>query len=160
MSKTFVDIAEFVESGKDDLVAVAAASVDRARLTHYEAAGFEVTEARLGALVDVLIAACRDHRLDDAVAYAEGLATSRHTGGFPLLEVQTAINVLEEAIWRSVLADVPAESQGHCLALVSTVLGAIKDAVARGYLTHIGSSTSALRVESLFSGSEGTAQPL
>lgn len=86
------------------------------------------------------------------------MANDRHAGGYPLIEVQTVINVLEEVIWRSVMTHVPAEEQGYALGLVSTVLGAVKDSLARGYLAQIGFHAVPLRVESLFAGSEGTGQ--
>jgi len=153
-----VDVAAFLDARRTELIDSADVAVGRAHLAHYEAAGSERIEERLVALLDVLVRCCRLHHLDDAVSYADRLAAERHTGGYPLLEVQTVVNVLEETVWRSVMADLPAEDQGYALGLVSTVLGAVKDALARGYLVHSGSHPVPLRIESLFSGSEGTAQ--
>jgi hypothetical protein len=155
-----VDVAGFVEARRDGLIATAQEGVARAHLGHYEAAGAEATQARVRALIDVLIGSCRDHHLDGAVSYAAALADDRQSGGYPLVEVQTVINVTEEAVWKSILADTPTDQQGYALALVSTVLGAVKDALAQGYLAHVGSHIVRLHVESLFSGTEGTARPL
>ena len=154
------DVAAFLDARRTELVNTATVTVGRAHLAHYEAAGQAHTEERLVALLDVLIRCCRQHHLDEALSYADRLATDRHRSGYPLLEVQTVINGLEEAVWRSVISDLPAEDQGYALGLVSTVLGAVKDALARGYLAHSGSHPVPLRIESLFSGSEGTAPDL
>ena len=74
--------------------------------------------------------------------------------------MQTAINVLEEAIWRSVIADVPPPAQGYSLGLVSTVLGTIKDHLACVYLAQFASRpATTLRMDYLFAGTEGSAVP-
>jgi hypothetical protein len=48
---------------------------------------------------------------DKAVSYADDLAVERQTGGYQLLEVQTAINVLEEAVWRAIIPRFQASSR-------------------------------------------------
>jgi hypothetical protein len=151
-----VDVASFLSARRDALIAEAQVGVGRAHLAHYEAAGSERVGERLGSLTDLVIDCCREHRVDEVAAYADGLASDRHSDGYPLLEVQTVINVLEETLWGVVMTELPTEDQGYALGLVSTVLGAIKDELARGYLAQSGSHPVPLRVESLFSGSEGS----
>lgn len=151
-----LDVAAFLEARQQPLLEEAEESIRRAHLAHYEAAGAETTELRLWDLFDVVVTACREHRLEAAVSYADSLAAERHAGSYPLSEVQMVINVLEETVWRSITSEVPADLQGYALGLVSTALGAVKDALAQGYLAHIGSHpVRSLRVESLFSGTEG-----
>ena len=77
----------------------------------------------------------------------------RYTAGFDLWEVQTAFNVLEEAIWVRVFKSVPPDALAEALGLVSTVLGAGKDTLARKYVS-LASKTKApsLNLQSLFSG--------
>jgi hypothetical protein len=51
----------------------------------------------------------------------------------------------------------PAEAQGEALGLVSTVLGALNNCLARSYIAQISSHPlKMLRIESLFAGSEGS----
>jgi hypothetical protein len=48
--------------------------------------------------------------------------------------VQTAFNVLEEAMWRKIVAVTPPEHLAEAIGLLTTVLGAGKDALARTYV--------------------------
>ncbi len=58
--------------------------------------------------------------------------------------MQTAFNVLEEAMWRTVVAATPPDQLAEAVGLLSTVLGAGKDALAAAYVSlatqhHVGS---------------------
>jgi hypothetical protein len=91
------------------------------------------------------------------IAHAEAIARERFDSGFDLSEVQTSFNVLEETIWKRILKSLPASDYAEALGLVSTVLGAGKDTVARTYVTMASKTkTRTLNLQSLFSGTEGT----
>jgi hypothetical protein len=153
-------VAEYLERRRAPIVDDASVHVAEARLERYDSDGSEATSGRLDALLGVVVTCCREHRLQDGVDYADSLARERHRDGFPLREVQTAINVLEEAIWRSVIADVPPPAQGYSLGLVSTVLGTIKDHLACVYLSQFASQPAmTLRMDYLFAGTEGGTVP-
>ena len=155
------DVAGFLEQRRHAIVGDACARVSDARLTHYDAAGPDTTADRLDALFGIVVDCCRAHRLDRGTDYADSLAHERHGGGFPLREAQTAINVLEEAVWRSILSDVAPADQGDALGMVSTVLGAIKDRLACVYVARLRDLPSpTLHLDSLFAGTEGGAQPV
>ena len=66
-------------------------------------------------------------------------------------EVQTAFNVLEEAIWKRIETEIPHDDLARSLALVSTVLGSGKDRLARSYVAlATQSQVPALDVQALF----------
>ena len=67
--------------------------------------------------------------------YGEDVARERFGAGFDIAEVQTGFNVLEEAIWHVVIARLPADDLAEATALVGTVLGAGKDALARTWVS-------------------------
>ena len=151
-----MDVGQFLREREERVLAAAHATVGRAHLAHYEVAGTQVTDDRLRALLDLLIDCCDDHRLDPVVAYADRLAAERHGSGYPLTEVQTAINVLEEAVWHAISSEAPPADQGYALGLVSTALGVVKDRVACSYIEQITSRPAkTLRLDYLFGGSEG-----
>ncbi len=67
--------------------------------------------------------------------------------------MQTAFNVLEETIWRVVIARLPADELLESAGLIGTVLGAGKDSLARTWValatsTHVPS----LDLTALFEG--------
>ena len=57
------------------------------------------------------------------------------SAGFGIAEVQSAFNVLEEAIWHLVLAELPADELLESAGLVGTILGAGKDVLARAWVS-------------------------
>jgi hypothetical protein len=72
--------------------------------------------------------------------------------------VQTAINSLESAIWNKIFKLTRPEKLAESLGVVSTILGAAKDNLARTYVS-LATKTKVptLNLQSLFSGSESIA---
>lgn len=68
------------------------------------------------------------------VTYVEDLATERHDEGFRLSDVQAALRIFEEQIWRLVVAYAPASEQVEALAWTTGIIGAAKDRLAQIYL--------------------------
>ncbi len=153
MDPTF-DVAGFLQDRREAVIQGATRALEDRHLPHYEAAGPEESEARITALFDVLVEAARARRLDDALAYAERLASDRQQSGTALAEVQLAVNALEEHVWHAVTDQAPADQQGHALGIVSTVLGAVKDRLACTWVSQAsGQPTRTLRLDELFGGS-------
>lgn len=151
-----MDISAFLESQTEDILDAAYTAMDRTHLEHYERDGLLKTRERIGVLHS-LAKQCVEHRnLAPMIAHAEHIATERFTAGFDLWEVQTAFNVLEEAIWVRIFKTFPPAELAEALGLVSTVLGAGKDTLARKYVS-LASKTkaSSLNLQSLFSGAAG-----
>jgi hypothetical protein len=124
--------AGFLIQERDSILA--AATVAATRTPHYAAVGHDETAQRLDALLEELVGAVRDDDLGPIVMYGRELARLRCRRGYELGEVQVAMNALEEAIWQRSFASLPAEAAGDCVRLVSTALGAAKDALAREYV--------------------------
>ncbi len=151
-----MDLNLLLQSRREQILAEAVRSVDRARLEHYERVGDAVVRQRLGDLLALVLGALRNRDLGPVLAHAEAVAVQRFEAGVDLAEVQTAFNVLEEILWRRILQELPAQAQGEALGLVGTVLGAGKDRLARTYVslatrTH----TPSLDLQALFAGTAG-----
>ncbi len=139
----------------NDILSDAEAAISHARLTHYEKSG-QHTHQRLKALFTLTARAVQERNLGPMVAHAETIGRERFEAGFDLSEVQTAFNVLEETIWMRILKALPPNELAEALGLISTVLGAGKDTLARTYVT-LASKTKApsLNLQSMFAGTEG-----
>lgn len=118
----------------DEILAHAERAIARSRLGHYEHAGRHVVRKRLEALYEVLLRCIEERRLAPIVAHGEAIAQERFETGFDLREVQCAINVLEEAVWKYLIRAVPPAELAQALGLVSTLFGGAKDALAREYV--------------------------
>lgn len=128
-------------------------AIARSHLRSYEKVGGAQTHERLKALFVLTARGVKEKNLGPMIAHAEEIARERYAAGFDLWEVQTAFNVLEEAIWLVILKEMKPDELAVALGLVSTVLGAGKDALARSYVS-LASKTKApsLNLQSMFSG--------
>lgn len=147
--------AEFLTHEHNVIVDAAEAALARMHARHYESAGASEVHRRLEALYDHLLDALRSRDLGPIVAYAEQVAQERFNAGYDLSEVQTAFNALEEATWTRVFAELQPTQFAEALGLVSTILGAAKDALARKYVS-LATNTHApsLDLQALFAGTE------
>jgi hypothetical protein len=150
-----MSLEKILHEGKQEMLNEAVESVQRARLQHYEMAGPELIRQRLDVLLSLVIDAVLQRNLAPIIAHANAVATERFEAGVDLSEVQTAFNVLEEAIWMRILKKLPAGKQAEALGLVGTVLGSAKDALARKYVSMATQThTPSLNLQALFLGSD------
>ena len=127
----------------------------RCRLVHYQAAGAEETRRRLARLYALLADAVRERDLEPVLAYARETARQRFAEGVDLQEVQAAINVLEESVWRRIVREIPPDGLAEALGLVSTVLGVCKDTMASNYVALATKRhASSLDMSALFRGTQ------
>jgi hypothetical protein len=154
-----VDTPEFLTHEREAIVESAEAALARMHARHYESAGAGEVRQRLEALYDHLLDALRSRDVGPIVAYAEQVARERFNAGYDLSEVQTAFNALEEATWHCVFAALQPTQFAEALGLVSTILGAAKDALARSYVS-LATNTHApsLDLRALFAGTERRPQ--
>jgi hypothetical protein len=147
---------ELLHERTASIIEDASAAMARAHLRSYEKSGTEHTHQRLKALLVLTTRAVKERNLGPMVAHADSIARERFASGFDLWEVQTAFNVLEEAIWTIILKELPPAGYAEALGLISTVLGTGKDTLARRYVS-LASRTkaSSLNLQSLFTGTEG-----
>lgn len=151
-----MSLLQLLHDRRDAIVEDAFHAMERSHLKSYEQAGMDRARARLHDLYQLTVAAIAERKLVPIVKHAEAIGHERFAAGFDLWEVQTAFNVLEEAIWQRIIKELPPEEYAESLGLVGTVLGAGKDALARAYVSLASKSRSpTLNLQSLFSGSVG-----
>jgi hypothetical protein len=151
------DLAYLLDVHRPEILAESCEALGRARLRHYQEAGAEACAVRLGRLLDLVVESVAGQSLVPIVQHAERVAWQRYEAGFDFREVHTAFNVLEEAIWKQVVAYTPIEDIAGVLSLIGTVLGAGKEALAAEFVslaTH--EKSLSLNLAHLFEGVEGT----
>ena len=130
-----MNLHETLDRHRGEILEQSVIALEQARLRHYAATPTAGNRDRLSRLLDVAIDAVRERDLGAAAQYGRDLARERFHGGFDVSEVLTAVNVLEEAAWRCVTKEVPPSEYPQALGLVSTVLGAAKQALAVEYVS-------------------------
>ena len=152
-----MDLHAFLTQHADAIVGHATDAIATRKLKSYLKVGTEISRGKLRALFDRVVEGVQTHRLDPVVEHAERVGKERYESGFEFVEVQSAFNLLEEAIWNEMLAEYPAQEMGVALGMVATLLGAAKDRLACTYLSlathaHVGT----LDLQSLFRGTQNT----
>ncbi|MCL4709478.1 hypothetical protein KJ068_30380 [bacterium] len=156
MTDMYLTMSQYLQNHASEILAEARCAMARAHLKNYEKIGDEQTQQRLQALYDLMTRCILERNLTPMRAQAKIIANERFAAGFDLGEVQTAFNVLEEAVWMRLMKEIPPPHLAEALGLVSTVLGAGKDNLARTYVG-LASRTHApsLNMSDLFAGTEG-----
>lgn len=150
-----MNLYQLLQDHSSEILQEATEAMVRARAKHYEEAGREHVHQRLKALYVLTMRGVKERNLGPMVAHVENIAHERFASGYDLWEVQTAFNLLEEAVWKRILKDLPAAEYAEALGLVSTVLGVGKDTLARRYVSLATKAKApSLNMQSLFSGTE------
>lgn len=129
------DVFEVLTQEGDAIVDAAANALERSGLRHYAEAGPDAARDRLEQLYSLVVASVSARDLVPMIEHSTRIAHERFDAGFDISEVQTAFNVLEEAIWVSVIEATAPRDLAEALGLVGTVLGAGRDALACTYVS-------------------------
>lgn len=153
-----MDLIKLLETNSDKIIADAYKAVHKDKLKGYSKVGQERTKTKLTNLLKKVQQCVRKKDLLPMLDYTEKIATERYDSGYDLFEVQTAINALEVGIWNVIFKEVKTEKLKENLVLVSTILGAGKDHLARTYVfLATKSKAPSLNLKNLFDGSESIA---
>ncbi len=151
-----VATARFLSEEREAILAAATEALGRTAAQRYVTAGPDVRQQRHEALLDHVIDALETSDMRAVIAYAEQIARERFEAGYDLSEVQVAFNALEEAAWSRVFAQLDPSQYADAIGMLSTVLGAAKDALARRYV-QLATKAHAPAIDygALFRGAEG-----
>jgi hypothetical protein len=153
-----MELITLLEKNIDEIVEISCKQICEVKLKGYAKEGSSITKQKLTSLYKKLIDCVKTKELIPMLQYTEKIAKDRFNSGYDLYEVQTAINTLEELIWQKIFKNVKPEKLAIALGLVSTILGAGKDNLARTYVS-LASKTksSTVNIQNLLHGSESIA---
>ena len=112
----------------------AVAALERRDQTHRRAASAADRRRYVGDLFGLVAACVRAGGTEPIIASSRQVAADRFAAGFDIAEIQGEFSVLEEVLWRHVGNALAADQRIEAQRLVSTILGAGRDAVARTYV--------------------------
>jgi len=130
-----MDIVALLDTDALVILDESAIALERSHVPHYDGIGPAESRRRLESLFGQVRSSIDARDLRPIVSYGADVARERHAAGVDIGEVQTAFNVLEESLWRHVVAECDDDEVANSIAIVSTVLGAGKDALARTYVS-------------------------
>jgi len=153
--KSPAETVEFLTREREQIIDTATTALSNKSAHHYVEAGTTEIELRLEALFDRLLESLAAKDLGPILNHAREIARERFNSGYDLIEVQAAFNALEATVWTRVFTVLEPGQFAQTLGLVSTILGAGKDALAREYV-YLATDAHApsLDLRALFAGTE------
>ena len=148
-----MNIFECLHQNQTDIIRTAFDSLLRSNLKHYSSSSANDNWQRIEKLFDLTSHCIKEKNLVEMIEYSEKIAAERYNTGYDLHEVHAAYNVLEEAIWGTILKNLEPKDFGEALGLISTVLGAGKETLALTYISLTGKKKpESLDLSELFKG--------
>ena len=136
-----METSEVLASAQDRLVDEAVSELDQ-RHARAKPTSAESSRRHLQHLFGLVVRCVSEGDAEPIIASSHELAADRFKAGFDIGEVQGEFNVLEEVLWREVADTLSGEQRIEALELLSAILGAGRDALARTYVTLAGASRS------------------
>lgn len=151
-----MSVTELLARDASEIIDRATDTVLAARLGHYASLGKDQLRGHIEDLYGRLLASVDCRHPSSMIEHARAIAGARFAAGFGLHEVLTAINVIEEAVWLRLEAELPPAEYAAAIRVVSSILGMGKEALATSYVelaarTH----APAWNVAALFRGTDG-----
>lgn len=106
----------------------------RTNLEHYHTLSPERVRAMLAKLYYHTRECVETNDMHPIAAYLEEIAPKRFALGYELFEVQTAINILEESLWKNIVDKVDAKERMNALLTSQQILCTAKSTLAKSYV--------------------------
>ena len=126
-------LLELLYNKPDHILLDSTDNLVRADLPHYKKLNAEKIRLRLMKLFQALVRSVEVNSCEEMVKFMEKVSDERFASGFELNEVQTAVNILEESLWRMISKFVDSDKQVSAIKQVTCILTKAKDELADEY---------------------------
>ncbi len=117
----------------DRILLDATNSLVRAQLPHYRKFKESDIHAKFKKLLQDITTCVENNSCNDLVPYVDKLSDERFQMGFEPTEVQTAINILEEAVWKNIAELVDMDKQVSAMKLITCIISKAKQEMIGEY---------------------------
>ena len=129
-----METSAVLASAQERVVDEAVAALERNDQAHHRAASAGERRRYVRDLFGLVVQCVREGGTEPVMASSQQVAADRFVAGFDIAEIQEEFSVLEEVLWRLVADTLAGDQQIEAQRLVSTTLGAGRDAAARTYV--------------------------
>ena len=126
---------ELLKTNPDKILFDATEFLVRSDLEHYNKLNPERVRARLARLYFITRECVELNSNDSIKKYMEDIGKERFESGYELYEVQTAINILEECLWKNIIERVNKNEHLSSLLRSHEIMCAAKGALAKSYMS-------------------------
>ncbi|HAX49252.1 MAG TPA: hypothetical protein PK605_08125 [Ignavibacteria bacterium] len=119
-------LLELLYDKSDRILRDAANSLIRADLPHYKKFKDSDIKARYKKLLYSVTICAEKNSCSELSSYMNHLSDERFSMGFEPTEVQAAINILEEALWKNIYELVDGDKQNSAMKQITEIMGRAK----------------------------------
>ncbi len=130
-----MDLKTYLAGRSEEIISQATGAIERADLTHYQNKGSDYIRERLAELYECISQCLSEEDVTPLESYMGRIAVKRFNDGFDLCEIQSAMQAMEKSIWRRIIDELPPDEHGTKLSVITALLGAGRDALARQYVS-------------------------
>jgi len=127
-------LLELLKNKPDIILLDATDSLVRTQLEHYKQLSPERLRYRMANLFEATVRCVEEEKNDKIVKFIEKVGEERFESGYKLHEVQAAINILEECLWKKIVDYVKVDRQTEALVKVNEILNNAKEVLASTYV--------------------------
>jgi len=147
---------ELLQHYRSDILDIATERLMDANLPHYKSLGEEQCRAYLAHLLETTRQSAETHNLMLLNQYVEEISENRFYTGYPLYEVQHAIEDLETAVWVVLRAQLNSEDFNKIAGQIGMYFGAGKNLLAEAYVIRATQRKKpTINLQALFTGTDG-----
>ncbi|HMQ78969.1 MAG TPA: hypothetical protein PKE39_13980 [Ignavibacteria bacterium] len=107
----------------------------RVQLPHYSKFRLEEIQKKYSNLLQALAKCIETQKCDDMIGYMDLISDERFASGFEVEEIQIALNIFEEALWKNIKKYVDPKIHYTSKKMVTTIIDKAKEELLNEYVT-------------------------
>jgi hypothetical protein len=131
-----MSLIDLFEQYKDIILLEVTENMERVNLEHYEDDSEEKLRQKMARTYYVFKEAITKESFDPLKNYLERVGEERYASGYELYELQTALNILEECIWKQIDEKLPKKEQLDAFITITKYMSNAKLTLAKIYVFH------------------------
>lgn len=127
-------LLELLKNKQDLILLDATDCLVRSQMEHYKELSPERLRYRMANLFEATTKCVFENNDKMIIEFMEKVGEERYESGYRLYEVQSAINMLEECLWKKIVQFVIVDQQRDALVKVNKILNKAKEILASTYV--------------------------
>lgn len=126
-------LLQMIYNNPEPIILESTNSLIRAHLPHYEKLRNDYIRERYSNLLLALTNCIESNSSGDMLSFVDNISNERFSMGFEPHEVQMALNIFEEVLWKNICKYVDEEKQFMAMELVTGILSKAKEELVSEY---------------------------
>ena len=131
-----MSLIDLFEYHQDIILLEVTENMERVQLKHYEADSENKLRQKMARTYYVFKEAITKESFDPLKKYLERVGEERYASGYELYELQTALDILEECIWKQIDEKLPKNEQLDAFITITKYMSNAKLTLAKVYVFH------------------------